>query len=212
GEHGGNTFTIIARNISKITSPGVKNLDVPNFFGEQRFQYGNADVGRFLVKKKFGEAADMIAENNRLFAKHYEKKKSDAVGALLKLPKHILMIYLHAYQSMLWNQARATLGHNAPEKLVVIGFGTEFDNVRDDVREIYEELLEKEDLSPRDFIIKQLRGLSPEGETRKSTLSVEIEVGAPENDDCFPGKKKQEIKFSLPTGAYATVVVQQLFA
>lgn len=213
GEHKGNTFTIIVRNLTKTLTPGILTKDVANYFGEQRFQYCNADIGRFLVKKQFVAAAEMIAENNEFFAKEYvsAKQKQDPVRALLKLPRHTLMMYLHAYQSMLWNQTRAALGHNAPEELVVIGFGTELDELREDVREIYEELLKKEDVTTRDFIIKQLRGLSPEGETRTSTLTIEIDVSAPENDDSFPGKKKQEIKFSLPTGAYATVVAQHLY-
>ena len=59
GDLEGNQFIIVIRNV--LTAPSIKTMFV-NYFGEQRFSTNNAQIGKFLVQKKFKEACTLIKE------------------------------------------------------------------------------------------------------------------------------------------------------
>ena len=49
-------------------------------------------------------------------ANHHE---NDIVGALLKLPKHSLLLYMHAYQALVWNKVVTKRIETFGEKVLV---------------------------------------------------------------------------------------------
>ena len=73
------------------------------------------------------------------------------------------------------------------------------------------EILKKEKLDRKDFIIKQIPELSSEGSEREILMHVKgFKTLEFSDDELNKGKKKQVVKFYLPIGCYATVVVESL--
>ncbi|MCX6708341.1 MAG: tRNA pseudouridine(13) synthase TruD [Candidatus Woesearchaeota archaeon] len=193
GQLEGNKFKIVLRNLDetpKIT-PKFRNL-----FGEQRFSTNNADIGRHIVKREFKKAADLIVN----LYPQIQLRGNDYVGALRKLPRKLLMLFVHAYQSLLWNKAAMLTDK---EELPIVGFGTE------NIDEITQKMLEEEKIKPADFIVRELPEASAEGTERKVWAEAkELKIGKLEEDECFPGKKKITIEFFLPKGSYATEFIR----
>jgi len=194
GQLEGNKFRIVVRNLDNLPKivPKFRNL-----FGNQRFSVSNADIGRHIVRREFKEAASLIIG---LYPK-IQLQGSDYVGALRRLPRRLLLFFIHAYQSLLWN--KAAMLSNA-DVLPIVGFGTE---VNDDVTR---QILADEKLKPSDFVIRELPEVSAEGSERAVWVEVkDLKVGSLEPDECFPGKNKVQLEFFLPKGCYATEFIRQ---
>jgi tRNA pseudouridine13 synthase len=100
----GNEFEIIIRNLEKNDDViSSKNYFV-NYFDEQRFSKNNVAIGRYLIKKKFKKALELIDNHESNYYLEQEINKNDFVGALKKIPKKLLLMFVHAYQSYLWNE------------------------------------------------------------------------------------------------------------
>lgn len=151
----GNRFTITIRDIPKkqkeiadilnrftqeVTSQGV-----PNYFGPQRFGGGNVEAGRAIKDSDLRRGVDAILakvmsylseggiENipkvfwyEKKMLRHLEKHPNDFAGALRKIPKKILRLYVHAYQSNLFNEQlkQAIQENQVTESLTIPGFAT----------------------------------------------------------------------------------------
>ena len=206
GDLEGNQFRIVVREASKAPR---KLLRFINLFGEQRFSTDNASAGKLLVRGEFAEAAALMDEPE--IKKHLESKPSDVVGALKQLPKKILTIYIHAYQSLLWNRLveRFLEGKKAEEvdniMLPIIGFGTELDKYSEEIAELCRAIMAEENINERDFIIRSIPDLSSDGGTRALLADVKnLRVTKKENDVFV-------LEFSLPKGCYATEFIRQAF-
>ena len=99
----GNSFSITLRSLhkSEVNSvlknyAEVKEYGLPNYFDEQRFgaKKNNHLIGKAIVKKDFKKAVELIDSSF---------EGTDFVGFLRKIPKKVLMIYVHSYQSFLYN-------------------------------------------------------------------------------------------------------------
>ncbi|KYK27339.1 hypothetical protein AYK26_03715 [Euryarchaeota archaeon SM23-78] len=105
GDLKGNRFEIVVRNISKQPKKVKKII---NYYGEQRFSKYNAEIGKAIIKKDFKKAVDRIldsiGEDEKKVIALLEKSRNDLVGALKTMPWKILKLYIHAYQSKLWNE------------------------------------------------------------------------------------------------------------
>jgi len=215
GDNIGNEFTITIRNVETetIKEPGF----FLNLFGEQRFSKNNAEIGKAIIKKDFKKAVELILENEREYRKELESQGSNYVAALLKLPKKILMLYIHSYQSELWNKTVEDLKdsysreENNP-KIPLIGFGTDLDDIKDPkIKESVEEIMKEEKITERDFIIRELQGLSPEGDDRLMFAEIKaLKVLEENNDELNAGKKKIIVNFKLGKGSYATEALKEI--
>ncbi|NYT03183.1 MAG: tRNA pseudouridine(13) synthase TruD, partial [Candidatus Methanofastidiosa archaeon] len=121
-----NPDEIIRSNIQQIE----KNSGFPNLFGEQRFG-GNEEVGRLILKGEFKEAvetlllkdnlgedlADLIKEGNYSEAHElypnlrnekqileYLSKSPNYAKAFIVLPPSVSSLFVHAYQSKIFNE------------------------------------------------------------------------------------------------------------
>lgn len=189
GDLEGNKFRITIRNLDALPSfqPKFRNL-----FGVQRLSKQNADVGRHLVKREFAKVCELL---------NIQVAGIDYIGGLRKYSRKLLLFFVHAYQSLLWNRAAMM---SQQDRLPVVGFGTIVD---DDATKA---VLAEESVSPRDFIIRELPEVSAEGAVREVWVEArDLAVGALEDDEHFPGKKKVTISFFLPKGCYATEFVRQ---
>ncbi len=75
--------------------------------------------------------------------------------------------------------------------------------------ELYSKILDSEDLSSRDF--SEVMGLTFRGALRPAVFySYNLELLDRSPDELNPGKTKLTIRFSLPRGSYATVLLREL--
>ncbi|MEW5896341.1 MAG: tRNA pseudouridine(13) synthase TruD [Nanoarchaeota archaeon] len=109
GDLQGNEFEVVARNLDKCNINKIKFVE--NYFDEQRFGSNNVEIGKGLVRRDFSAAAQLI--NNSKIKEHLAKNRNDFVGALKELPMRLLKMYVHAYQSYLWNETLAHYLSNA---------------------------------------------------------------------------------------------------
>lgn len=227
----GNKFEIMIRNLEgqKIEKAGF----LENYFGEQRFSLHNADIGKHLIQKEFQLAAYLI--NDAKIKEYLKERPNDFVGALKKLPMRLLRIYVNACQSYLWNKTTARylekkgklmkkVSYSGGEwvfvsnpldfkdlKIPIVGFGYEYaDN---EINDIIAEIMKEEQLSPSDFIIKQIPELTLEGELRKVFVPVQnLKIGRRIKDKLNAGKKKVQVSFTLSKGSYATVALKKIIS
>jgi len=196
GDLEGNEFII-----NVYTEDKPKKIEkMLNYFGEQRFSKNNKDIGKAMIKKDFKKAVELALEHEHdyeLKCKEYlSHNPADYIGALRKIPQKILQMYIHSYQSFLWNKM-AEHEKNNTKTLPIIGFGTKPDSVIDSI-------LKEEGITVRDFIIRPIPELSQEGSERD--LYAEIK-----DLDIKPIEKGYKIKFKLQKGAYATEAIKQIF-
>ncbi len=273
----GNGFAITIRNltkkeISRIEEKPKHGIFMPNYFGPQRFSSNNALIGKSIIKNNFREAADLIVKSNSEYNKkinnHLQKQKNDFIGALKIIPFKLLKLYIHSYQSLLFNktleqyiktiqnqQKLKTLKNRkaifgVPEikrflcisevfensmnfqnnnkktinnknkksnenvinaKLPIIGFATEISNK--EIEAIINKIMEEEQLGIRDFIVRAIPDLSSEGSERNAFVKInDFKIISIEKDELNENKEKIILKFSLPKGSYATVLIEYLFS
>ncbi|MBU0615229.1 MAG: tRNA pseudouridine(13) synthase TruD [Nanoarchaeota archaeon] len=220
GDLFGNDFLITVRNLSKddldrLDAKVASGMMVPNFFGEQRFSENNAEIGKAIVKRDFKKAVKIILKTQGDYEmsvkEHLEEHKEDYIGALRKINKKILRIFLSAFQSDIFNQTVRKYISSQKENVMVpiVGFGTEIDDPMIDV--IVMKIMEKEGVIFRDFVIREMPELSFEGSERPLYVSVDnlriVEVGK----DTINKKYKVVLSFTLGSGSYATEVIKYLF-
>ncbi|MBT4717209.1 tRNA pseudouridine(13) synthase TruD [Candidatus Woesearchaeota archaeon] len=202
GKLEGNFFEIVVRSIDNAPKE-LKQFK--NYFGEQRFSTNNTEVGRALIKQDFKTACELI--DHKEIAESLSTQPTNFNAAIRKLPKKIIMLYLHAYQSFLWNTIAEKI--NKDTILPIIGFGTEFED--EEIEQAYKELMKKENITLRDFIIKPLPNHSLEGDSRQVYTKIkELIIGNLEEDELNKGKKKCTVKFFLEKGCYATEAVKAI--
>lgn len=209
GDLKGNYFEIVVRNVDKkFKSKTITHIH--NYFDTQRFGTNNKDIGKFLIKKRFKEAAQLIKDKK--VDDYLQKYPNDAVGALKQISIRMLRFYIHAYQSWLWNETLTMfLGQaDSNSEIPLVGFGTELDDGKLD--EIIRRLMSKEQITTKDFIIRAIPEISVEGGMRKAIVDVNnLVMGQPELDELNRGQMKIKLSFSLSKGSYATMVVKSLF-
>lgn len=234
GDLQGNKFEIVIRNLADEKIEKLSSLE--NYFDEQRFSENNVSIGRHLVKKNFAKAVSFI--DNFKVRKYLDKKPTDCVGALKVLPVRQLRMYVNAYQSYLWNKTVAEylkkrgnvvkkVNYSGGElifisdsdagkfkdlKIPLIGFGHE--NVENmEVQKIIDEMMNEENLSSADFIIKQIPELTLEGGLRNVFVEVkDFKIGKKEKDKLNLGKQKVKMNFTLPKGSYATMLIKKIIS
>ena len=214
-----NKFKIVVRNLD---NEGRRIKFIENYFDDQRFGGRNHLLGEALTKKEFRKFCYML---------RLKWEEGDYVGAIRKLKKSLLIFYINAYQSYLWNKAVEnylsknclncffsdyTVGRFAFSsdnvknfKIPVLGFGTNFNNK--EIKEIYEEILMKEGIKLEDFIFREIPELVSEGTERNLIVDVKNLKVEYLNDERNKGMKKAILNFSLPSGSYGTVVVKKMF-
>jgi tRNA pseudouridine13 synthase len=213
GRHTANRFVITIRNLtSSDLELFKKNYELlqergfrfANYFDAQRFSGSNPEVGKAMIKKDFAAAAQLISGHGEIW-QYLEEHPKDYVGALRRLPQKTLQLYIHAYQSKLWNMLADKTHSKKNIKLPLIGFGTEH------LSKAAEDLLKAEGIALRDFIIRQLP-VSAEGHERELYASAsDFKILATGDDERNSGKSKITLSFTLPKASYATMLIKGLF-
>ncbi len=132
---------------------------------------------------------------------HLVNNENDYIGALRKLPKFLKIMFVHAYQSYIFNEfLKEVIGKKAKySKGQLFGYESKIDN------ELEGKILKKERIEPKDFFIRSMPEMSSKGEKRELFISLkDFKVLDKGSDYCT-------VRFSLPKGCYATTVIEQLF-
>ena len=213
GDLKGNSFRIVVRNLtSRIKRKKIIVKKIPNYFGKQRFSQSNIDIGRYIVKRNFQKAVELINQKEVKF--YLEDNPGDFAGAIRQIPLKLRKMYVHAYQAHLWNRTAEEYLKTKPmrnEKIPILGFSTELK--QDSVGKIIRRLMNEEEITQRDFIIKNIPELSSEGGQRDLFVTPEnVLISEPEEDELNKNRYKVNVGFVLPKGCYATTVIEELFS
>lgn len=217
GELEGNRFRITARELSSAELKKLDNFSrlkekrIINYFGEQRFSTNNADVGKAIIKADFKTAVSLILETDSYHSESIKSYLSDRpnnyVNALKIIPKKLLRLYVNAYQSKLWNETvkdyAEKYAHDKNISVPMVGFGMEIDSC--ELQEIINDIMKREQVTLRDFIIRQMPDLSAEG------IAREIYVEVSEFKIIEKSGNTATVTFILPKGSYATEAIKQIF-
>ena len=220
----GNEFIITIRNlddnhIKKIKILQNKKLKIPNLYGPQRFSKNNHLVGKAIIKRDFKKAAGFILENSGIIEdkiqNYLTKNKNNYIEALRLIPLKTRRLFVHSYQSFLFNKiVEKFLKSDKLKniKIQVIGFGFELGNIKNpQLKNILKKILEEEKINPRDFIINQMPELTSEGDFRDLFFNMKFKILEIGKDELNQNKQKIIINFSLPKSCYATVALEFLF-
>jgi tRNA(Glu) U13 pseudouridine synthase TruD len=121
----------------------VTTQGVPNYYGPQRLRGENVKVGIALKNGDLKRGTELILEKiqpylnkgglesvpkvfwyeKRMF-RHLRKYPNDFAGALRRVPKRIRRLYLHAYQSQIFNQQldQVSSDQHMPPSFTIPGF------------------------------------------------------------------------------------------
>ncbi|MCK4650140.1 tRNA pseudouridine(13) synthase TruD [Candidatus Pacearchaeota archaeon] len=224
-----NHFKITLRDIDKkdaikITNQIKKTTFFPNYFGPQRFgiNQSNIKIGKAILKRNFQKAIQLIQEDKGLPTTNHRVP----TAALKHLPKKMLLMYIHAVQSKIFNdiitqalKENLNLEQKGQQTGILAGYKTRFSQGK--LGEIEQEILNQHNLTLEDFNIKEIPFLRIKGSFRKAITKIEdlkIEIL---DDDEFPNSgptgschlrpKKIILEFTLPSGVYATTFLENFF-
>jgi tRNA pseudouridine13 synthase len=207
------------------------DADARRFKGLLRSRWGDWRACR--------EIAGRYRSHHSVF-EHLGRHPEDFAGAFTYVSSRLRLIHLYAYQSHLWNRAVAdwvrkrvpwrervvleseegpltTHAGAPPPGLAQASFrlpgeGLE-DVVDEEQRELLADVLARERLVPDQFRIEGVSGFALKGEDRALLLVPRhLRVRPAEPDPLNRGRRFVRVRFELPRGAYATLVVKRLFA
>ena len=133
---------------------------------------------------------------------HLKENNNDFKGALQTLSNRDNMFFINAYQSFVFNQTVSNISLDTDYQLLLIN---ETENTNQEIKEYENMLLEQSGITREDFKRLEIKKHKRDVFIKINTLNYEIL-----DDDCFDGAKKIIFDFSLPSGSYATTVINQL--
>jgi tRNA pseudouridine13 synthase len=144
---------------------------------------------------------------------HLTKNPEDYKGAIKRLPEGLQQLFVHAYQSWIYNRVLSQLledGWYDPEyEIPLVGYKTELGDEKPS--EITKEILEEEGISQEDFRLQDFPELRSEGTYRRAFADFRnFNVIGADDDDLNMSKKKISVQFDLPKGCYATVFLREV--
>jgi len=176
-----------------LTSSGDENDEAKNAREFASKNWGNWNEILKIWPRNLGLEAAVI--------NYLVKYPNDYANALRKLPKNIRRMFVHAFQSYIFNNVISELVANkitVPIQLPIIGYETKLES---DTGEIITKLLKEEQIKLEDFKINRMPELSEPGIMRNSLIF-------PKNFKILKIKDKTlKIQFTLDKGSYATIVL-----
>lgn len=142
---------------------------------------------------------------------HLARRPGDHVGALRRLPLRLLKLFVHAYQSHIWNLAAKACSSNSNEQATIplVGYKTKLERYGK-AKGIVVRIMKKEGVEAGMFRNGAFPRLSSAGSSRDLFAyprDLSYEFG---DDDMNQGKKKMVLFFELGKGSYATELVRQI--
>ena len=144
---------------------------------------------------------------------HLTKNEGDYKGAIKRLPDGLQQLFIHAYQSWIYNRTLSHLieeGWYEPEyELPLVGYKTDLKDGKPENK--MQEILDEEGVSQEDFRLQDFPDLRSEGSYRRAFADFRnFKVLDIADDDLNMSRNKMTLKFDLPKGAYATVFLREI--
>ncbi len=145
---------------------------------------------------------------------HISQNEDDYKGAIKRLPEGLQKLFIHAYQSYVFNIALNELIEDGFDdtdaELPLVGYKTSLREDKEGDSRIAE-ILEEEGIEQEDFKLREFPEMRSEGDYRKCLVPVDgFEVTEVGEDDLNLNKNKAEVAFNLGKGSYATVFLREL--
>jgi len=207
----GNTH-LIGKEILKGNLEGAVKL-ILVFVGEKETE--ESKEGRNFAKENWGKWKEILKKLPRFLGletaviNHLVKNPTDFAGALRKIPKPTRKMYIHAYQSWIFNEALSKV--DAKGELPIPGTETKLGTDKFSLE--IKKILEKEKIKLEDFKSARMPEIASKGTTRIAFVKPKkFKVGKASKDELNKSKKKIKIQFELPKGVYATTLLEVLFS
>ena len=199
GDLDGNFFRIKIRGLYGFKLEQTLFL---NYFGPQRFgtNLNNHVVGKCILDEKYDEALDLILWDNQNYNPvqkmiiKLRDSKNKAKFIVSRLPRHVQMIYLHAYQSFLFNES------------INERFESKSPKVNEDKvlkNGVFEDATKMESLENIYLPLKKMENKLLKGGLRKMIEEMK-EI------DFYEDSEGTVINFYLSKSCYATVALREL--
>ncbi len=149
-------------------------------------------------------------EKNLLY--HLANKKEDYEGAIKRLPQGLQKLFIHAYQSYVFNKALSYMidegFRDMDGELPLVGYKTAIKDTKGE--EKIKQVLEEDEVELEDFKLRDLKHLRVEGSYRKCFREVkDFELVEVEEDDLNINKNMAKFSFGLYKGTYATTFLRE---
>jgi tRNA pseudouridine13 synthase len=198
-------------------------LTIPSEFENEEVSLARKDI---LENKNFGKHASSFPLKTgfeRAMLNQLAKDPTDFLGAFKCLQKSMQYIFIHAYQSFLFNEIinlRIDKGHGINkiegDKIIndfiylqLFGFNSEFS--KGIAGEIEKEVFKREQVTFKDFFNKEYSVFSTKGDYRPLlTYPHNLKLISIDDDDENEGLKKATVSFTLNKGQYATVLIREI--
>jgi len=187
------------------------------------------DARILASNEKYLEAFKLLKGNEfryeRAILNSLIKEPNDFVKAFQQLPKNLMILFPHAYQSFLFNNyldlRMKTFGDifekqkedKFDENGNILGplFGFNYQFSEGVVGELEKKILENENIKLEQFKVNNFPQMSVEGTYRNISLHINnLELISISEDNYFEGKNALEISFNLTKNSYATTVINEL--
>ncbi|HHQ44891.1 MAG TPA: tRNA pseudouridine(13) synthase TruD [Candidatus Altiarchaeales archaeon] len=177
-------------------------------FSDNEYESGGAkEFRRIAWSGDFKEAlkvAPAYLGPEKSMLNHLVENPGDYLGALKRLPESLQVMFVHAFQSYVFNRALSECIRNGytVERLPVVGFKSNVDDVS-------RRILEGEGVDAVDFDVRGERSWSSGGDVRECfefAKDLKFDVGEDELNDGF---RKAVFHFELGAGSYATVFLRE---
>lgn len=217
----GNSFKIVVRNLKTTLAKDLlnyiynhKQLYFINYYDNQRFgmpggPYNTHLIGKAIVKNNWKQAYEQLKITNNMKEKTLLKTKniSDFKKVFASLNHKKVSFFVSAYSSFLWNTKASLVVKKSTKSKSYL-----FENVN----RLY---------LPTNYLFQcphvcEAKGYKlitenlttqPRKNKRNLIITTKIYVQELKTDELNKNKKKITLSFFLPTGSYATMVIEQLF-
>jgi tRNA pseudouridine13 synthase len=144
---------------------------------------------------------------------HLTKNPGDYQGAIKRLPEGLQTLFVHAYQSWIFNRTLSRLiekdWYDEDYDIPLVGYKTEFNDNKPD--QVMQEVLEEEEIDRDDFRLPDMPEFRSEGSLRRAFADFRnFEVIEVDDDDLNMAKNMMRVRFDLPKGCYATVFLREI--
>lgn len=198
-------------------------LTATNTLEEEKTRKAREELKKTMDYSKALKNFPLKFRYERAILNHLVKEKEDFIGAFRVLPKSLRYLFVHAYQSFLFNkiiEERIKQGIGLKKTdgdILVNGFpsgllpGFESKFAAGEAGKIEKKIMEQEKISLKQFYVKEIKEMSSKGARKQIILFPEkLELKEITEDEFSTGKLKAKISFYLTKGNYATTVLKEI--